>query len=110
MNQKELLAALQAVKTFASPGDVVKLSVDNSTAFWYLKKGGGKLPWFNEIMRDLWSWLIKNQVHLQVELVPSAQCLADPLSRIPYDHGDYSLEPGVFNQILVILESYIRPQ
>ena len=56
INVKELDAAVQTVKSLAKPKEVVHLSVDNSVAFAYLSRGGGRLPQFNLMMRDFWRW------------------------------------------------------
>ena len=77
INVKELEAAIHTVKSLAKPGEVVHLSVDNSVAFHYLKKGGGRLPHLNHLMRDFWKWSMEKELHIKVELVPSAQDQAD---------------------------------
>ena len=44
INIKEMEAAISTVKSLAKPKEVVHLCVDNSTTFWYIKKGGGDCP------------------------------------------------------------------
>ena len=50
INIKELQVAVDTVKSLAHPGENVTLCVDNSVAFSYLMKGGGRFPHFNAIM------------------------------------------------------------
>jgi hypothetical protein len=61
INVKELDAAVQTVKSLAKPKEVVHLSVDNSVAFAYLNRGGGRLPHFNLMMRDFWRWTMEKK-------------------------------------------------
>ena len=42
---------------------------------------------------------MKSNITLHVKWVPSAQCLADPISRWSQDRGDYSLDPNLFNWV-----------
>ena len=44
INIKELHAAIQTVKSLAKPKEQVNLSVDNTVAYSYLKKGGAGFP------------------------------------------------------------------
>ena len=98
INIKELQAAVHTLKSLAEPREVVTLGVDNLVAFWYLKKGGGRLPHFNSLMRDLWEWVMKHQIHLEVQLLPSSEDQADGLSRAPLDKGDYTLMSSIFRK------------
>jgi hypothetical protein len=41
INVKELKAAVNTIKSLAKPKENIILNVDNSVAFYYLKKGGG---------------------------------------------------------------------
>ena len=80
INIKELLAAVATVKSLAKPQSHVRLSVDNTTAYYYLKKAGGKFPQYNQILRIFLSWLMQNQAHLSLKWVPSQDQQADSLS------------------------------
>ena len=110
INVKELIAAVETVKSLAKEKEVVHLSVDNSVAFAYLKKGGGKLPHLNQIMRDFWHWCLTKKVQVQVELVPSAEDQADFWSRRPQDHGDYTLDKRLFHFLKKKLKNHILPE
>ena len=49
-------------------------------------------------MRDLWEWVMKHQIQLEVQLLPSAEDQADDISRAPLDKGDYTLMPSIFQK------------
>ena len=50
INVKELQAAIHTIKSLAPVGETVHLCVDNTVAFSYLLKGGGRLAAFNVLM------------------------------------------------------------
>ena len=81
INVKELQAAMDSIRSLARPGEVVKVHVDNSVAFSYLTKQGGRLPGFNNLMRPFLRWQMLNNVTLQTELVRTYDQLADKISR-----------------------------
>jgi hypothetical protein len=110
INVKELIAAVETVKSLAKTKEMVHLSVDNSVAFAYLKKGGGRLPHLNHIMRDFWKWCMFQKIQVQVELVPSAQDQADFWSRRPQDHGDYTLDRELFLFLKDKMKEHIMPK
>jgi hypothetical protein len=91
INVKELHAAMDTVRSLAKPGELVTLRVDNSVTYYHLKKQGGKILKMNALVRPFLDWCMKNNVHLDVQLIKSDQCLADGPSRWGYDHNDYSL-------------------
>ena len=96
INVKELQAAMDAIRSLAHPGEVVKVHVDNTVAFSYLKKLGGKHPSFNHLMRPFLRWCIINNVTVVPELVTSQNQLADAISRPDLDPGDYNLDRHLF--------------
>ena len=110
INVKELSAAILTVKSLAIPGEKIQLCVDNSVAFSYLKKGGGRLPQFNAFMRDFWHWAMLKNLELEVVLVKSANDLADGLSRTPMDQGDYHLNRELFLHLTFLCKKYIVPK
>jgi hypothetical protein len=59
INVKELEAAINTVKSLAKNGEHVTLKVDNSVTYWYLKKGGGKIPSLNQQVRPFIKWCLK---------------------------------------------------
>jgi hypothetical protein len=99
INVKEIRAAVHTVQALAQPGEMVHLKVDNSVCWAYLRKGGGRLPHLNALVRPLFRWCQENEVQLKVSLVPSADMLADKLSRTAPDSGDYTLNRAVFRQV-----------
>ena len=108
INVKELLAAIHTILSFGRKKDHIHLCVDNTVTFYYLQRGGGRLEHLNRHMQVLWRWLMENQVTLTTQLVPSAQCRADWLSR-GQDHGDYTLDGQVFTQVRQLLAPWVKP-
>ena len=109
INVKELLAAVSTLKSLARPKEHVTLAVDNSVAFSYLRKGGGKKHYLNLLMQDLWHWCMEKSIHLHPILVPSKECQADSLSRTPLDKGDYTLCNQVFHKLLDNFRGWATP-
>ena len=107
INIKELSAAVQVVKTLAKEGEHITLGVDNLIAYHYLRKGG-RLPQFNQYMRELWDWCLKKNITLTPLLVPSAQDQADYLTR-KIDKGDYTLNMDLFNLLKKENSPWINP-
>jgi hypothetical protein len=110
INVKELHAAISTVRSLAKKGEQVHLAVDNVVAYSYLKKSGGKLPQFNHMLRPFLKWCMEQKVRLLPSLVKSEDMLADTLSRMPADTGDYSLDPGIFQQIQNFFAPQLCPQ
>ena len=54
INYKELEAAVATVKSLVQPGESVKLCVDNTVAYSYLKKWGGRVQGLNSVLKPLW--------------------------------------------------------
>jgi len=99
INQKEMMAAINTVKSLSKKHENVELNVDNQVIYYYLKKGGGRKTPFNHLLQPFFLWLMENDITLVVKWVPSEKCLADPLSRWSQDRGDYSLDPLAFRAI-----------
>ena len=104
INVKELRAAQDTVRSLARKGDKVSLEVDNTVAFSYLTKQGGRNLRFNALMRPFLQWCREKDIHLQVTLVPSACMQADALSRWEKDKGDYTLDHALFLHLENILK------
>ena len=102
INIKELKASIEACQSLAKKGETVFLTMDNSVAYSYLKKEGGRLPPFNSLMRPFLRWCHKNQVKVIPNWVKSSEMLADGLSRVKKDTGDYTLDKKVFNTLCKI--------
>jgi hypothetical protein len=56
INQKEIMAAMNTVQSFASKGEHVTLCVDNVVTFAYLSKSGGRLCHLNALVRPFLRW------------------------------------------------------
>ena len=110
INVKELEAAIQTTKSLAKPKEMVHLSVDNSVAFAYLTRGGGRLPQFNKLMRDFWTWVMENQIQVKTTLVKSQEDQADYWSRMPQDRGDYKLDRNLFLHLQTKMCKFIIPK
>ena len=89
INVKELHAAVNTVMALAKKNDKVLLSVDNSVVYWYLQKGGGRIPSLNDVVRPFLKWCMEQKVQLMVQQVKSDQVLAEKPSRWGTDHGDF---------------------
>jgi hypothetical protein len=109
INVKELYAALETVKSLAKKGEKVHLGVDNSVAYSYLKKSGGRKMVFNQLMRPFLLWCKDHSVSVEVNLVKSADMQADLLSRKRPDKGDYTLQRNIFLQVQKIFTSFVNP-
>lgn len=107
INIKELVAAMEAVQSFARPQEHVFISVDNTVAFSYLKKQGGRKPHFNNLLRPFLLWCQEHHISLHPILVKSQDQVADSLSRWSYDRGDYTLDRQIF---LSLLEKFPNKQ
>ena len=107
INVKEMEAAINTVRSLAKPGETIQLCVDNQVIYYYLQKGGGRKNPFNKMLQPFFHWLINQKVSLQVKWVPSAKCLADPLSRWERDRGDYSLDPNLFQWLSKFFSKFI---
>ena len=109
INVKEVLAAIHTVKSFAKKNEKVFLLVDNTTTFWYLKKQGGKIDKFNNLLRPFILWCLDKNIDLQVQLVKSAEMPADHLSRMPKDKGDYTLNHPLFLHMWSLFKPHLIP-
>jgi len=110
INIKELRAAISTVKTLAQPGEKVFLTVDNSVTWSYLRKSGGRKPHLNAICRPFLQWCWDNKIELQPNLVASEDMVADELSRLPVDPGDYTLKREIFQEILKVFRPHVKPE
>ena len=51
---KEFRAGVNAIKAYLLPDTELHLHVDNMVFFHYLKKWGGRIRGFNNVMQELW--------------------------------------------------------
>ena len=110
INLKEMLAAINTVKSLSKAHENVELNVDNQVIYYYLQKGGGRKNPFNHLLQPFFTWLMEKDISLSVRWVPSEKCLADGLSRWSQDRGDYSLDPRAFQAIQKIFHKEIDLQ
>ena len=87
INVKELFAAVATIKSLARQNQHVTLAVDNSVAFSYLMKGGGRKHHLNLLMQDLWHLCMGRSIYLHPVLVKYQDCQADAFSRTPWTKG-----------------------
>jgi hypothetical protein len=73
------------------------------------EQGGSTTP-FQFLMRSFLRWCMSHRVQLKVSLVKSENQLADSLSRLEIDPGDYTLDRNLFWEIKNIFHQFIRPQ
>ena len=99
---KELKASISACQSLAKPGETIFLSVDNTVAYSYLRKMGGRLPPFNHLMRPFLLWCQEKGVRIIPNWVKSQDMVADGLSRQRPDKGDYTLDRNVFQKVCKI--------
>jgi hypothetical protein len=97
---KELEAAINTVQSLARPKEHVLLKVDNSVTFWYLTKGGGRIPSLNQQVRPFLKWCMEKDIQLTVQQVKSSEDLADGPSRWSQDKGDYTMDKVLFQTLL----------
>ena len=109
INVKELEAAINTVKSLAKKKEHVSLKVDNSVTFAYLSKGGGRIPSLNKQIRPFLTWCMEHQITLDIQLIKSADDLADGPSRMRQDHGYYTLNRHLFEEVLSRFHSWVCP-
>ena len=109
INAKELMPSEYTVLSLAKPHDTVRLLVDNSTAFFYLLKGGGRLRHLNDRIRMLFLFCIYNNIELLPEWVPTDEMPADAISRWGPDYEDYSLSHVVTRLVFSHFQAVCRP-
>ena len=63
----------------------------------------------NHIVKNLLDHCLANKVQLQIQWVPSAEQLADRLSRWNQDRGDKTLADDIFVKILHFFRDQISP-
>jgi hypothetical protein len=65
INIKEMIAAINTVRSLSKRGETVSLTVDNQVIYYNLAKGGEQNP-FNMLLQPLYNWLISQDITLQV--------------------------------------------
>ena len=104
INYLELLAALLAMKTFASnqlQKGLILLRIDNISAVTYInQKEGTHSTQLSNLALEIWDWCLKHQLTIQAEHLPgSLNWVADSESRTMKDRCDWMINPKVFQQI-----------
>ena len=110
INTKELHAAISTIRSLAKPGEKVHLSVDNTVAWSYLRRGGGRKSYLNAMLRPFLNWVQEKGITLEISQIPSAEMQADSLSRIKMDTGDYTLSRNIFLQVQKTFVPWLHPQ
>jgi hypothetical protein len=110
INVKELEAAINTVRSLAKDGEKVLLGVDNSVAYAYLSKGGGRIPYLNQRLRPFLKWCVDHRIQLQLQQLKSAEDLADAPSRWSFNHGDNTLNHELFQALLTEMAAVCWPQ
>ena len=81
-------------------GSRVSPRLDNTTAIAYINNGGGRLPLFTAVVRDIWQlaveegWLMQPAIHIR----GLDNVLADQLSR-RFDQSDWMFNPTYFDEL-----------
>ena len=102
INCLELLAATQAVKSFAKHKSRISilLRIDNTTAVVYINNLGGTVS--SELVhltRSLWMWCLERNIHITAQYLPGSQnIIADAESRVATSRTDWKLNPAIFAQ------------
>lgn len=105
INQLELIAAHNALKTFAvdCKNCSILMRVDNTTAIAYINKMGGiQYPELNKLARALWQWCEDQNLFVFASYIPS-ECNedADEASRRLNIDTEWELSHYAFNSILL---------
>ena len=90
----------RALRSEIPRGSRVRPRLDNTTAIAYINNGGGRLPLFTAVVRDIWhlaveeGWLMQPAIHIRGE----HNVLADYLSR-NFDQSDWMFNPKYFEEL-----------
>ena len=103
INYKELKAVHYLLRsaTPAFTGKTLGLGIDNTTALWYLRKMGGKVPELAKLTQAIFEILDKNSIQLAPYHLPGKDnTMADAESRIrEVNQVDLALNHAVFRLI-----------
>ena len=109
-DQCKRVGGSNTVKSLAHQGEHVCLKVDNSVTFWYLQKGGGRIPSLNGMIRPFIKWCMDKHITLQVLQAKSSEDLADGPSRWGKDRGYYTLDRALFQVLRQRMCKHIKPR
>jgi hypothetical protein len=90
----------RALRSKIPRGSRVRPRLDNTTAIAYINNGGGRLPLFTAVVRDIWQlaveegWLMMPAIHIR----GLDNVLADQLSR-RFDQSDWMFNPRYFDEL-----------
>ena len=103
INILELLAVKNAILAFTKEKtiDAIHIQTDNTTALSYLLKMGGTTnKTLVDLSKDIWKYLILQQITITAEYVPGIlNARADWQSRHSKDFSEWKLSPIVFQHI-----------
>ena len=109
INLLETRAAKEAVKNLASPGDIIRLHIDNKVACSYVKRQGGtKSNILCQEALSLWEDAKERGLTLLAPqwLGSTENVMADFLTRNKMDHWEICLDWGLFNMAITELSIY----
>ena len=105
INVPELQVAFLAIKALLPKIDKphVQFAIDNQTAVTYINKlGGTRSHQLSLLAIELWHFALKMNLTLSAVYVPRIKnCIADRKSRVFKDSLEWTLNPQVFQQILL---------
>ena len=99
INLKELHASAFALQSFAQSGDIVHLLVDNSKAFAYLQRQGGRLRLLNDAVREMFALCWARNMQIRPESVASVANPTDIVSTRTIDVREVVLSDNIFHQV-----------
>lgn len=107
INYLELLAAFNALKTFAKNifNENLILRIDNVTAIASINKMGSvQYKNLNEISRKIWDWCESKNIFVYASYISSSRnSIADSESRIKNVSTEYELNDNIFHEITMKL-------
>lgn len=109
INYLELLAALFALKCFASHEHSceILIRIDNTTAIACVNKGGSiKYPILNELARKIWQWCEVRKLWLFASYIPSKENIhADSASRVKNIDTEWEFSETAYKKIVTFFGS-----
>ena len=81
INAKEFQATIKAIEAFILTDQHLDVYTDNTTVYHYIRKWGGRLPHYQQLVRRLWDLLQERKVTISIHWVASEFNPADLPSR-----------------------------
>lgn len=106
INCLELLGALYALQSYAknAHGPSIRIHLDNSTAVYYINKGGGtKSTELTKIAKELTSFCEQREISIvATHLAGVLNIEADRESRATSDASDWMLDRAIFRKLQIV--------